>query len=124
MLWFVCGLGSVVGVFSAVSYLWLSSIVSQKFSSTGLSNLAQRVWKLTDPQNDVDLMDGYRSIFGDLLRIGLARALVAFVSTSPVVAMLLYSQRVALEGPCLLAVTISSLVTLMGSWLVGRSNKR
>ena len=126
MLWLICALGCAAGVVSAISYLWLSAVVSRSLGGAGgekctsLSNLAERVWKLTDPQSEVGLIDGYRSIFGDLLRIGLARALVAIVSTAPIVALLFYSQHVAMEGPFLLAVTISSVATLLGRWIVRR----
>lgn len=134
MMWLICALGCAAGIVSAISYLWLTTVVSRSFNRVGgerdtsLSNLADRVWKLTDPQSDVGLMDGYRSIFGDLIRIGLARALVAIVSTAPIVALLFYSQHVAMEGPFLISVTISSVATLLGrwlvgSWLVGRLNK-
>lgn len=130
MLWLICGLGCAAGVVSTSSYLWLTAVVSRSLNgagsekSTSLRNLADRVWKLTDPQSDVGLLDGYRSVFADLLRIGLARALVAIVSTMPIVVLLVYSQHVAMDGLFLLAVTISSVATLLGRWIVRRGNVR
>jgi ABC-type protease/lipase transport system fused ATPase/permease subunit len=113
---------------AGIASVWFGLVLVPRIfgipSVSGIGRLTERVWELTNPENQDDFIANYCSIFRDLYKLALYRAGQALVGFVPFLLLYLIAcQLFEEQNTFFVGATFSSIVALAAIWLFPR-NKR